>query len=73
MAQTNQATSSGVRFFGCGETGHRQADCKKQGKKALFADPDDYEENNVYMSVEPMLDVTDVGDEKILEVTQVLF
>ena len=25
----NRASTSGVRCFGCGETGHRQTDCKK--------------------------------------------
>ena len=44
VTQASKATSSGMRCFGCGETGHRQADCKKQGKKALFVDLDDYEE-----------------------------
>ena len=35
----NRARTSGARYFSCGETGHRQANYKKQGKKALFRDP----------------------------------
>ena len=31
VTQACKATSSGVRCFGCGETGHHQANCKKQG------------------------------------------
>ena len=59
---TNRANTSGVRCFGCGETGHRQADCKNQGKKTLFVDPDDYEEEDVYMGEEPVFDGIDKGD-----------
>ena len=29
MTLTNRANTSGVKCFGCGETGHRQVDCKK--------------------------------------------
>ncbi|KAJ0937805.1 putative transcription factor interactor and regulator CCHC(Zn) family [Helianthus annuus] len=47
------ASSSGPRCFNCGETGHRQAKCKKAGKRHLFAESEDdqceeYENNPVY-------------------------
>ena len=58
-APTNVAQSSRVS--------HRQADCKKLGKKALFVDPDDYEEEDAYVGEEPIFDGIDVGDEEILE------
>ncbi|GJY69258.1 putative nucleotidyltransferase, ribonuclease H [Tanacetum coccineum] len=48
--------SSGLKCFKCGEPGHRQSECKKAGKKHLFADPEgdddaaykEYEESLVY-------------------------
>ncbi|XP_022019164.1 uncharacterized protein LOC110919194 [Helianthus annuus] len=45
------ASSSGLRCFNCGETGHRQAECA--GKRHLFAESEDdqyeeYENNPVY-------------------------
>ncbi|GJY73405.1 putative nucleotidyltransferase, ribonuclease H [Tanacetum coccineum] len=48
--------SSGLKCFNCGEPGHRQSECKKAGKKHLFADPErdddaayeEYEEAPVY-------------------------
>eukprot|EP00268_Persea_americana_P043447 TRINITY_DN43680_c1_g1_i1.p1 TRINITY_DN43680_c1_g1~~TRINITY_DN43680_c1_g1_i1.p1 ORF type:complete len:213 (+),score=30.45 TRINITY_DN43680_c1_g1_i1:507-1145(+) len=42
--QTNKTINSGIKCFGCSETGHRRSECKKRGKKALFADTDDGEE-----------------------------
>ena len=39
MTQTNIASTIGVRCFGCRETGHHQADCKKQGKKCVTCRP----------------------------------
>ncbi|XP_076917600.1 uncharacterized protein LOC143577732 [Bidens hawaiensis] len=40
------ASSSGVKCFKCGETGHRQVDCKQAGKRHLFVESEDekYEE-----------------------------
>nr|XP_043611716.1 uncharacterized protein LOC122583367 [Erigeron canadensis] len=35
------ASSSGLKCFNCGESGHRQSECKKPGKRHLFVDPDD--------------------------------
>ncbi|GKA88519.1 putative nucleotidyltransferase, ribonuclease H [Tanacetum coccineum] len=32
--------SSGLKCFNCGEPGHRQSECKKAGKRHLFADPE---------------------------------
>ncbi|GKC98511.1 putative reverse transcriptase domain-containing protein [Tanacetum coccineum] len=49
--------SSGLKFFNYGEHGHRQSECKKAGKRHLFADEeweddgmadDDYEEPLVF-------------------------
>ena len=64
---TNKTSPSGMRCFGCGEAGHCQADCKKQGKKALLVDPEDYEEDNAYVGEEPVFDGTNDGDVEILE------
>ncbi|XP_076944916.1 uncharacterized protein LOC143615753 [Bidens hawaiensis] len=40
------ASSSGVKCFKCGETGHRQVDCKQVGKRHLLVESEDeqYEE-----------------------------
>ncbi|GJZ42323.1 putative nucleotidyltransferase, ribonuclease H [Tanacetum coccineum] len=48
--------SSGLKCFNCGEPGHRELECKKAGKRHLFADPEgdndaayeEYEEALVY-------------------------
>ena len=64
---TNRVGTSGVRCFGCGETDHHQANYKKQGKKALFIDIKDYEEEDAYVGEEPMFDGTDEGDEEVCE------
>ncbi|XP_076931934.1 uncharacterized protein LOC143597275 [Bidens hawaiensis] len=37
------ASSSGVKCFKCGETGHRQVNCKQAGKRHLFVESDDEE------------------------------
>ena len=67
VTRTNKENISGMRCFGCGETIHRQADYKKQGKKTLFVDLNDYEEDDAYVGEEPMFDSTDEGDEEVLE------
>ena len=56
-----------MRCFGCGETDHRQANCKKQGKKALFVFLDDYEEEDVYVGEDLVFDGTDDGDEEVFD------
>ena len=56
-----------MKCFGCGETGHRQVDCKKQGKNALFVDLDNYEEEDAYVGEEPVFDGTNEGDEEVQE------
>ena len=67
VTQTNNESTSEVRCFGCSETDHRQADYKKQDKKALFVDPNDYEEKDAYVGKELMSDGTDEGDEEVLD------
>ncbi|GJR80379.1 putative nucleotidyltransferase, ribonuclease H [Tanacetum coccineum] len=37
--------SSGLKCFNCGEPGHRQSECKKAGKRHLFADPEEWEDD----------------------------
>ncbi|XP_076881589.1 uncharacterized protein LOC143529752 [Bidens hawaiensis] len=46
VSTSKGASSSGVKCFKCGETGHRQVDCKQAGKRHLFVEYDDeqYEE-----------------------------
>ena len=63
VPQASRVTSSSVKCFGCGETDHRQADCKKHGKKTLFVDPEEYEEEDAYVGEEPVFD--DVGKEDV--------
>ena len=67
MTQIGRPSTSGVRCFGCGETSHRQADCKKKGKKALFVDLDDYEEKDAYVGEESVFDGTNEGDKEVLK------
>ena len=67
MTPTNRASTSGMRCFWCGGAGHRQANCKKQGKKALFVDPHDYEEEDAYVGEELVFDGADEGNVEILE------
>ena len=62
MTLTNRASTSGVRCFGCGETSHCQADCKKYGKKDLLIDPEEYEEVDAYMGEEPVFNGSNKGD-----------
>ena len=37
----NRGATGGLKCFACGEPGHRQADCKKNGKRVLFTGDDD--------------------------------
>ena len=67
VTPTNRESTSSVRCFGCNETSHRQVNCKKQGKKALFVDPKDYEEEDAYVGEELVFDGTNEKDEEILE------
>ena len=67
VVQMSRMTSNGVKCFACSETGHRQSDCKKQGKKALFKDIDDCRKEDGYVGEELVFDGTDTGDEEILE------
>ncbi|KAJ8628162.1 hypothetical protein MRB53_021469 [Persea americana] len=53
--QTNRTINSGIKCFGCGETGYRRSECMKTGKKALFADTDDGEEDDAYMGKSQLL------------------
>ena len=36
LTPKNIESTSVMRWFRCGETGHHQANCKKQGKKAFL-------------------------------------
>ena len=67
VTPTNRMSTSCERCFGYGEISHRPVDCKKQGKKALFLDLEDYEEKDVYVGEELVFDVTNEGDKEILE------
>ena len=67
MAQSSKAISSEVECFGCCEIGHHQSEYKKKGKKELFVDPNDYEEEDAYVGEELVFDGTDMENEKILE------
>ncbi|GKG16210.1 reverse transcriptase domain-containing protein, partial [Tanacetum coccineum] len=47
---TNQAKpggGSGLKCFNCGETDHRQSECKKARKRTLFANPEEWEDDGV--------------------------
>ncbi|GKF72509.1 putative reverse transcriptase domain-containing protein, partial [Tanacetum coccineum] len=54
---SKEVGSNGLKCFNCGEPGHRQSECKKAGKRHLFADEewedegvvdDEYEEPLVF-------------------------
>ncbi|GJX28355.1 putative reverse transcriptase domain-containing protein [Tanacetum coccineum] len=45
--QARQSGGSGLKCFNCGEPGHRQSECKKARKRALFAEPGEWEDNGV--------------------------
>nr|GEV00955.1 hypothetical protein [Tanacetum cinerariifolium] len=42
------AGSNGLKCFNCGEHGHRQSECKKVGKRHLFVDPEDNDDDVAY-------------------------
>ncbi|KAL5799431.1 hypothetical protein ACOSQ4_032315 [Xanthoceras sorbifolium] len=54
VANPNQQpmTSSGLRCFSCGEVGHRQSECKKFGKKVMFAETNEGEDGDTDMGAE---------------------
>ena len=58
---------NGIRCFGCDETGHRQSDRKKQGKKSLFINTDDCEDEDGCVGEEPVFDGIDTGGEDIFK------
>ena len=63
------ASSSGIKCFNCGETGHRQSECKKAGKRpALFVENDGEEDDgyDVFEAEgdgEPIFDTEHVEEE----------
>ena len=60
--------TGGLRYFGCGEAGHRKFECRKTaGKSALFMDTDDYAEDELEFEGEPVYDREETVDEVSLE------
>ena len=56
-----------MKCFGCGETGHKLAKCKKSTrKKALFVKVDDCDDAKLDIEGEPVYDV-DTVNEVLLE------
>ncbi|KAI3709992.1 hypothetical protein L2E82_39765 [Cichorium intybus] len=55
-----EANTSNLKCFSCGEHGHRQADCKKGGKRVMFADEDGVDAGN---ENSPEYDETDYEEE----------
>ncbi|GKC44456.1 reverse transcriptase domain-containing protein [Tanacetum coccineum] len=45
--QAKPGGGSGLKCFNCGETGHRRSECKKAGKRTLFAEPEEWEDDGV--------------------------
>ncbi|GKA44864.1 putative nucleotidyltransferase, ribonuclease H [Tanacetum coccineum] len=45
--QAKLGGGSGLKCFNFGETGHRQSECKKTGKRTLFAEPEEWEDDGV--------------------------
>ena len=46
-----------MKCFGCGEVGHRKADCKKTvAKKTLFAETDECDDFDAEIEGEPVYD-----------------
>ncbi|GJU93251.1 putative reverse transcriptase domain-containing protein [Tanacetum coccineum] len=71
----NATGSSGLKYFNCSEPGHRQSECKKAGKRHLFVDPEDDDDDVAHFKDE--LEMGDyifvligkevAGDSEILE------
>ncbi|GKA96172.1 uncharacterized mitochondrial protein-like protein, partial [Tanacetum coccineum] len=45
--QARPGGGSGLKCFICGEPGHRHLECKKAGKRTLFAEPEEWEDDGV--------------------------
>ena len=59
--------SSGVKCFACGEIGHRQAECKRAGKKVMFAEMDEYDEGeDALVDGDPIFDTEAVDEELVI-------
>ena len=59
--------SSGMKCFGCGETGHKLAKCTKTNKKkAMFVKADDCDDTKLDIEGEPVYD-EDAVNEVLLE------
>nr|XP_043630172.1 uncharacterized protein LOC122601481 [Erigeron canadensis] len=39
------ASTSGLKCFNCGDSGHRQSECRNPKKKNLYVEPDDWEDD----------------------------
>ncbi|KAK1425688.1 hypothetical protein QVD17_21043 [Tagetes erecta] len=56
-----RGTGGAFKCFNCGETGHRQSECKKAGKRTMFGEPDESEGEHQYEDY----DGTPVFDEEV--------
>ena len=59
--------TSGLKYFGYGEAGHRKSKCKKTAVKTLFVDTDEYEEDGLEFEGEPVYDREEAADKVYLE------
>ncbi|GKA37512.1 putative reverse transcriptase domain-containing protein [Tanacetum coccineum] len=48
----NATSSSGLKCFNCSEPGHLQSECKKAGKRHLFVDPEDDDDDVAHVDYE---------------------
>ncbi|KAJ9566128.1 hypothetical protein OSB04_002094 [Centaurea solstitialis] len=39
-------SSSGLKCFSCGESGHRQSECKRAGKRVMFGEVEDWQDDD---------------------------